>query len=141
MRSLCVADLLGSRPLLSIGGGFTVAAACHRLRDTGVGALAVLDGGVLIGVFNERDVSIRVIARHHDPMLTLVREVMTRDPRTVAAEASVAEALSLMRAGGFRHLPVMRGDAVIGMLSLRDIPPVPCPAHLPRQAPAIPVLG
>jgi len=122
MASDSVRDLLAGRPLLGVTGSFTVAAACHRLRQHGVGALAVLEGPKLVGILSERDISVRVIAGHWDPMLTLVREVMTPDPRTIPAQASIPEALRTMLAGGFRHLPVTSEGAVIGMVSLRDIP-------------------
>jgi CBS domain-containing protein len=55
-------------------------------------------------------------------MLTLVREFMTHEPLTIAADADIATAVRTMSAGGFRHLPVTRGGAILGMLSLRDIP-------------------
>ena len=117
-----VEDLLMGRSLVGVTGCFTVAAACHRMRECGVGALAVLDGQRLVGILSERDVTVRVIAGHRDPMLTLVREVMTREPATVPAHATIPTALRAMTAGGFRHMPVTRGGAVIGMLSVRDIP-------------------
>lgn len=116
-----VEDLLVGRPLIGVTGCFTVAAACHRMREHGVGALAVVEGQRLIGILSERDVAVRVIAGHRDPMLTLVREVMTREPRTVPAHAVIPEALRAMLAGGFRHMPVTRGATAIGMLSMRDV--------------------
>ncbi|KMO40707.1 CBS domain-containing protein [Methylobacterium aquaticum] len=115
-------DLLAGRPVRGVSGSFTIASVCHRLRDYRIGALVVVEAKRLVGIITERDIATRVIAGHRDPMLTLVREVMTRDPQTIAAEASLAEAHRLMIAGGFRHLPVMRGDDVIGMVSLRDLP-------------------
>lgn len=121
MTTRTVEDLLAGRPLIGVTGSFTVAAACHRMREHGVGALAVLAGHRLVGILSERDVAVRLIAGHRDPMLTLVREVMTREPRTVPAHAAIPVALRAMLAGGFRHMPVTKGEAVIGMLSLRDI--------------------
>lgn len=99
-----------------------MADACRRLREHGVGALAVLDGTRLVGIISERDVTGRVIAAHRDPMLTLVRGAMTRAPRTLPAHASLVDTLQLMLEGRHRHLPVMQGEEVIGILSLRDIP-------------------
>ena len=121
MSSPAVQDLLADRPLRSVTGSSTVAAACHRMREHRVGALAVFDGMRLTGILSERDISVRVIAGHHDPMLTLVREVMTRQPRTVPAHTPASEALRIMLEGGFRHLPVTRGESVVGMVSLRDV--------------------
>ncbi|ACL57100.1 CBS domain-containing protein [Methylobacterium nodulans] len=122
MPDRSVTEFLAGRPLRSVTGNFTVARVCLRLREYGVGALVVLEERRLVGIISERDVATRVIAGHRDPMLTLVREVMTRDPETIAAEASLAEAYRRMLTGGFRHLPVMRGQEVIGMISLCDIP-------------------
>jgi CBS domain-containing protein len=137
-----VGDLLATRALHSVRGSFTVAAACHKLRAYCIGAVAVLDGSKLVGILSERDILVRVIAGHRDPMLVLVREVMTPDPRTIPAHASVAEALRVMRAGGFRHLPVTRHGVVIGMLSLRDIPyHFQVSGHEPRASLAAPALG
>ncbi len=141
MTTRTVEDLLAGRPLVDVTGSFTVAAACHRMRERGVGALAVVDGRRLVGILSERDVAVRVVAGHRDPMLTLVREVMTRDPRTVQAHAGIPEALRAMLGGGYRHLPVMRGDAVVGMLSLRDIPPDWRAGERDRLQTPVPALG
>jgi CBS domain-containing protein len=116
-----VVDILSGHPPPSVSGSVPIASACRRLRDDGIGALLVLKKRRLVGILSERDVAIRVVAGQLDPTLTLVREVMTQDPETVAAEASLTEAQRRMLAGGFRHLPVMRGEEVIGMISLRDI--------------------
>ncbi|ACA16258.1 putative signal-transduction protein with CBS domains [Methylobacterium sp. 4-46] len=117
-----VGDVIAGHPLHAVTGSFTIASVCHRMRALNVGALAVLDEGRLIGIISERDIARRVIAGHRDPMLTLVREVMTREPLTIAAQAPLAEAHRLMAERGIRHLPVMRDEAVVGMISLRDIP-------------------
>jgi CBS domain-containing protein len=122
MITRTIAECIEGRPLRTLQCNSTVADACRRLREYGVGALAVLDGTRLAGIISERDVTIRVIAGHRDPMLTLVREAMTRDPKTVPAHASVADALQHMLDGHYRHLPVMQGEDVVGMFSLRDIP-------------------
>jgi CBS domain-containing protein len=122
MAPRTVEDLLVGRPLVAVTGNSTVAAACCRMREHRVGALAVLAEERLAGILSERDIAVSVIAGHRDPMLTLVREVMTLKPRTVPASTDVATAFHAMSEGGFRHLPVTRGGAVIGMLSMRDIP-------------------
>lgn len=72
MTTSVVEDLLAGRPLQAVSGAFTVAAACHRMREHGVGALAVPDETRLVGILSKRDVSVHVIAGHRDPMLTLV---------------------------------------------------------------------
>ncbi|MET7242336.1 CBS domain-containing protein [Methylobacterium sp. EM32] len=132
-------EFLADRPVRGVSGSFTIASVCHRLRDYDVGALLVMKARRLVGIITERDVAVRVVAGHRDPMLTLVREVMTPDPRTIAAGASLAEAHRLMIAGGFRHLPVMRGDDVVGVISLRDV--LAAREPLAREAVRTPALG
>ncbi|GJD55600.1 CBS domain-containing protein [Methylobacterium dankookense] len=105
-----VEDRLAGRPLVGVTGCFTVAAACHRMREHDVGALAVLDDRRLVGILSDRDPAVRVIAGHCDPLLTPVREVMTREPTTLPAHAAIPGALRAMSAGGFRHSPVTRGE-------------------------------
>ncbi|MER2266511.1 CBS domain-containing protein [Methylobacterium oxalidis] len=122
MSRRSVADLLAGRPLQRVSGTHTVAAACHRMREEGVGALAVFDGTRLVGILSERDIALRVIADHRDPMLTLVRDVMTRNPATIPATADAEDAFARMLQGHCRHLPVTDGEEVVGMLSIRDLP-------------------
>lgn len=100
----------------------TITEVCRRLQEHHVGALAVLDDGKLVGIISERDVISRVIAVGREPTATTVRAVMTPDPQTIDCENYLIDALQKMLDGHFRHLPVMRGDEVIGMISMRDIP-------------------
>lgn len=76
----------------------------------------------LVGILCERDVLRRVICEGRRADDTRVREVMTRNPRTISAGQSLAAAMAEMIDGGFRHLPVTRDGRVVGMLSMRDIP-------------------
>ncbi|MBK8210566.1 MAG: CBS domain-containing protein [Rhodospirillales bacterium] len=85
-------------------------------------AVPVVEGRHLIGIFTERDVLTRVIALGRDVDRTRLEEVMTRRPETVSVECPMLEALEVMLEGGFRHLPVMADGAVIGVISIRDIP-------------------
>lgn len=93
-------------------------------------------------ILSERDIAVRVIAGHRDPMLTLVREVMTPHPRTVPAHEPIPAALRAMMDGRFRHLPVLSNGEPVGMLSLRDIPAEYRPeGEPPRHASVVPALG
>ena len=76
----------------------------------------------LVGMFSERDLMVRIVAKGLDPATTTLDQVMTKDPQTIAGEDTLHDALVIMQARGFRHLPVMSGKQVRGMLSLRDIP-------------------
>ena len=115
-------DLLAERELAAVPPTITVREACRVLDARDIGALAVVDDGRLVGILSERDVIRKCICRGRRPDQTRVAAVMTPDPVTIDVARSVAHALDLMRAGGFRHLPVTEGEAVIGMLSMRDVP-------------------
>ncbi len=98
-----------------------VAAAVARMAQQGVGAVPIVEGGALVGIFSERDVIRRVIAAGRSPERTPLREVMTRDPITAHAGESRASAILKMQAVGCRHLPIVADGTVIDMLSIRDL--------------------
>jgi CBS domain-containing protein len=86
-----------------------------------IGALLVIDGGQLSGIFTERDVVRRVARPGRDLRLTTVASVMTMAPTCVDPDFSAQEALRIMNARKFRHLPVMEGTRPVGIVSLRDL--------------------
>jgi len=115
-----VAEVMRS-PVVTASPGETVADAAKRMEEAGVGALAVVAEGKLVGIITERDIVRKVVARGRDPSLTRVLEAMTPGPVHVPPTASLGEALRLMADLGVRHLPVVDGDKLVGMLSVRDI--------------------
>ncbi|MFJ7441616.1 CBS domain-containing protein [Methylorubrum thiocyanatum] len=117
-----VGELVRGRVLHAVDAVATVTEVCRRLREHHVGALAVIEDEALIGIISERDVIARVIAVELDPQLTLVRDVMTPDPRTIDVEECLTVALQTMLDGHFRHLPAVQDGRVAGMISMRDIP-------------------
>jgi CBS domain-containing protein len=80
-----------------------------------------MEGGVLVGIFTERDVLMRVVAAERDPKTTPVAHVMTRSPITIPSSMTVEEVMDLHSGKHFRHLPVVENGRVIGMISVRDI--------------------
>lgn len=97
--------------------------AAERMHQRAVGTLVVLNGtNEPIGIITDRDLVERVMAANKDPGTTAVSEVMTPDPHTVRDDTSIEAALSLMRSGGFRRLPVVDGGGqLVGLLSLDDV--------------------
>jgi CBS domain-containing protein len=86
-----------------------------------IGAVPIVDKGRLVGIFTERDVVLRIVAAGRDPNKTTLAKVMTPDPDTLEPGDSVRAALDLMQAGHFRHLPVVDGGRLIGIVSIRDL--------------------
>lgn len=99
----------------------TVFELARAMVDRNIGAVPVLQDGELVGIFSERDLMRRVVGESRDPHTTLVVEVMTEDPLTVAPDEDVETCMVLMRRHGFRHLPICEGKILKGMVSLRDI--------------------
>jgi len=97
--------------------------ASERMHQHGVGTLVILnDDREPIGIITDRDLVERVLAKGLNPSETLVGQAMTADPKTITDESSIEWALSLMRDGGFRRLPVVGSDGkLIGLLSLDDV--------------------
>jgi CBS domain-containing protein len=100
----------------------TVQAAAARMAEHCCGSILVCDGGRLRGIFTERDLLARVVAAGRDPARTPLAEVMTPNPNTIGAAEPVAEAVRRMDEGCYRHLPVLEGGRVVGVVSLRDVP-------------------
>ena len=100
--------------------------------ERGVGAAIVLDGERLVGILTERDVLLAV-ASDRDQTVA-VEDCMTRHPETVEPSDTTDHAAALMIHGGFRHLPVVDGDKVVGIVSIRDLMRVTLNDTSPRGA-------
>lgn len=114
-------DLVKDRRLYSVESTRTVLEASRYMMEHNVGAVPVVRDGELIGILSERDIMNRVVAVGRTPGTTAVSEVMTANPRAVAADESIEECLFIMREFGFRHLPIVDGKELKGLVSLRDV--------------------
>ena len=114
-------EIVKDRRVYSIDAGRTVLEAARYMMEHNIRALPVLRNGELAGMFSERDIMNRVVAVGRTPGSTSVAEVMTANPRAVAADETVEECLFIMREFGFRHLPIVEGKELKGLVSLRDI--------------------
>jgi CBS domain-containing protein len=119
-----IADILGAKgsTVHSVRPWSTVAQMVQRLGELGIGALLVVDEGDAIrGIVSERDV-VRALGRHGSGLLDMpVTAVLTSQVRTCAPEESIAVAMARMTTGRFRHLPVMDGGKLVGMVSIGDL--------------------
>ncbi|TCV95724.1 CBS domain protein [Luteibacter rhizovicinus] len=105
----------------SIAPDVPVLEAVKQMAERGVGALVVLRGDRLAGIVSERDYARKVILRGRSSSDTAVSEIMTEPVLTVGAEASVDDCMRLCTDSHIRHLPVVDGDRVIGMISIGDL--------------------
>ncbi len=91
------------------------------LASYGVGAMVVLERGVLVGIFSERDYTRKVALQGRNSRETTIAEIMTRNVITVPPTAGTRVCMSLMSTNKIRHLPVVEGGKVLGLISIRDI--------------------
>lgn len=99
----------------------TVATAVVEMNAQRIGSLVVLEEDRLFGIFTERDVLVRVVAAHRDPATTPVGEVMTREVVTIRPDTLVEEAMQLISRRRCRHLPVLDGGRLVGLVSSGDL--------------------
>ena len=114
-------ELVKDRKVYSIDAGRTVLEAARFMMEHNIGALPVVRNGDLAGIFSERDIMNRVVAAGRNPAYTDVAEVMTANPRAVTLDESTEECLFIMHEFGFRHLPIVDGKELKGLVSLRDV--------------------
>lgn len=121
MPNRLVGAVVGSQELITAGVEATVIDAVRMMKQRRVGAVLVVDGTGLVGIFTERDALVRVLADERDPRTTRLAEVMTSNPQTIGADKPFAHALHMMYEGGFRHVPVVEAGRPIGIVSARDM--------------------
>jgi len=118
-----ILELLKRRPPgnWSLNPQDSVFDALQTLADHNVGALMVLDNGKLVGVFSERDYTRKIALAGKSSKDTKVRDIMTAHVITVSPQVRTRDCLALMSQKKIRHLPVVDGETVVGMISIRDI--------------------
>jgi CBS domain-containing protein len=116
---MAIGDVMRTR-VVTVNGDDSVRLAVLRMLEEGVGAVAVCDAGRLVGIFTERDV-LALSGNGTDFDAVNVRDVMTRDPFTVDAGVAVLDAARLMGEKKIRHLPVVEGEHLLGMVGIRDV--------------------
>ncbi|HYC92639.1 MAG TPA: CBS domain-containing protein [Thermoanaerobaculia bacterium] len=116
-----IGELIEGQTLTVIEPGWSVRAAAERMTERNIGAVAVVEKGTLAGVFSERDIMSRVVARGLNPDSTEVSDVMSRELVVAASTEDIGAAIQKMHSIGSRHLPVVDDGRLVGMLSIRDL--------------------
>ena len=120
MFSEPVRNVLEKKKLLTTASVTTVSDAARLMARRKVGAILIVEDERLTGIFTERDALYRVISKDRDPNVTPLSAVMTPSPKTIGPDESFGYALLLMHENGFRHLPVIENEKLIGIVSARD---------------------
>jgi CBS domain-containing protein len=115
-----VRSVMERRKFLKAAPEILVSKAAKLMAAKNVGAILVVEGDCLVGIFTERDIAFRVVARGLDPQATRLADVMTRAPHTVDPDQPFGYALLVMQEKGFRHLPVVQDSKPIGIVSSRS---------------------
>ena len=108
-------------PIHSVGPGTSVTECVRMMTSEKCGALIVMEGERLTGIFTERDALVKVLAGGRDPVMTTVSEVMTKDPYCIAAKTTVGEAMTIVTKRRFRHLPIVENGKVVAVVSSGDL--------------------
>ena len=114
-----VRDVMKTR-LYTVGPADTVGEAVAVMAQNRIGSVLVMEAERLLGIFTERD-TVRALSLSHDAPRHDIVSWMTHDPKTVSSDTDTDVALRTMLDNGFRHLPVVEGGKVVGMVSMRDL--------------------
>lgn len=120
MARRIIPDVVRNQRLVTLAPANSVREAARFMQHRNVGAVLVMEGEKLVGIFTERDMVGRVVADGLDPDITPLGQVMTANPVTVLPGELAPVALRLMDDRGFRHLPVVDQGRVVGIVSRRD---------------------
>jgi CBS domain-containing protein len=111
----------GQRLVYSIRPDATVREALELMAQKNIGALLVMDGPALAGIFSERDYARKVVLQGRSSNDALVQDIMTAQVITVQAAQNIDECMQIMTDKHVRHLPILEGERVIGLISIGDV--------------------
>jgi len=114
-------DIIAGQTVFCLPRGTSCLEAARYMAERQLGAVPVLEGDLVVGIFSERDLMSRVVARGLDPKTIPIGQVMTKEIVVGEANEAVETALAKMKQMNVRHLPVVDGNQLIGMASLPDL--------------------
>jgi CBS domain-containing protein len=109
------------RGYFSVGPDETVYSAIETMAEKNIGAVLIMDGAKLVGIFTERDYARNVVLKGRSSPQTLVRDIMSTQVAHVGPDDTVEDCMALMTEKHFRHLPVVEDEAVVGIISIGDL--------------------
>lgn len=121
MARKIVPDLIDRQNVATVPSVLSARETAMLMALRKIGAVLVVDAGKLVGICSERDIAYKVVATGRNPDTVTVAEIMTANPITIGPDATPEQALDELRRINARHLPVVSGETIIGMLSIRDL--------------------
>lgn len=118
---MSIKEFISNRSVFTVDRNVSVQAAVEYMAEKNIGAVSVMNGDRLVGIFSERDVINRVVAKGLNPVTTTVINVMTSTLVVATADETYESCLRKMKQANCRHLPVVEGDKLVGFISLRDL--------------------
>jgi CBS domain-containing protein len=118
-----VSDILKMKghAVFSVDPGITVYRAIELMCEKNIGGLLIVENNKLVGIFTERDYARKLILKGKSSKDTLIKELMTPNPFTVSSDNSIEDCMVLMSSKHIRHLPVMDGTELTGLISIGDV--------------------
>ena len=120
MRKI-VPDVICNQNLVTVNPYSTALEAAKLMKEKKIAAVLVTELENLVGIITERDIATRVVAVEIDPKTTYASDIMTRNPDTLSPDDTPGQAIKMMIARNYRHLPVKNEDRVVGLVSIRDL--------------------
>lgn len=121
MPGKIVPNIINNQTLHTLSPDNTVHEAAKLMASKHISALLITENSRLVGIITERDMTAKVLANAMDPDATRVGAVMTPNPDVLSPNDTALEALELMRLRGYRHLPIVDDEKIIGIISIRDL--------------------
>jgi len=121
MTGKIVPDIVENQTLYTLGPAATCRDAAKMMEANKISAVLIVADDLLVGIVTERDLTAKILAASLDPDVTRLEAVMTPDPDVLAPGDTPSNALELMRDRGFRHLPIVDKDEIVGIVSIRDL--------------------
>ena len=117
----CVKEIVVGQDLVTVNSRVPVSEAARMMAARNIGAVPIADGGRLVGIFSERDALTRIVAAGRDPASTPIGEVMSSELVVARTDESCETCLERMRQAHIRHLIVLDGERMAGIVSMRDL--------------------